>query len=186
MYEDGKERYRTIEVNGIKADDSTKTHEGIHSRNEFGSMLRGLFDPDVAAVYKWSGRSMAMGVLCQVFDVEVAKAKSNFVLHWGGKREPVGYTGRVFIEEETGMVRRLTIQGIGLPKDFGLQSPAFSLDYGIVKIGRKTICCRSARRCNCGMQSRLCETKRVFRGYRKFDAESEIKFQTIKKSKCFA
>ena len=109
---------------------------GIRSRNEFGSMLRGLFDPDAAASYKWAGRAMAMGVLCQVFDVEVSRPKSNFMLNYGGRREMAGYTGHVFIDEETGMVRRLTIQGVGLAKEFGLQSPALSLDYGMVKIGK--------------------------------------------------
>lgn len=179
MYEDGKERYRTIEINGIKADSDSAPHtnQGIHSRNEFGSMLRGLFDPDVHASYKWAGRAMAMGVLCQVFDVEVSKAKSNFVLHWAGRREPAGYTGHIFIDEETGMVRRLTIQGDGLPKDFGLQSPAFSLDYGLVRIGsddyllplRSVLQLRHAKS--------FVRNETVFRGYRKFEAESEIKFQ---------
>jgi len=177
MYEDGKERYQTIEVNGEKTDNSPVVNQGIRSRSEFGSMLRGLFDPDVAASYKWAGRAMAMGVLCQVFDVEVSKAKSNFVLNYGGKREPAAYTGQVFIDEETGMVRRLTIQGVGLAKDFGLQSPALSLDYTMVKIGkddyllplRSVLQLRHARA--------FVRNETVFRGYRKFEAESQIKFQ---------
>jgi hypothetical protein len=175
-YEDGKERYRTIEVNGVKADTSP-TNLGIHSRNEFGSMLRGLFDADVAATYKWAGRAMAMGVLCQVFDVQVSKPKSNFILHYGGRREHVGYTGRVFIDEETGMVRRLTIQGIGLPKDFGLQSPAFSLDYGMVRIGADDYLLPLRSVLQLRHTKSFVRNETVFRGYRKFDAESEIKFQ---------
>lgn len=179
MYEDGKERYRTIEINGIKADSDSASHasQGIRSLFEFGSMLRGLFDPDVSASYKWAGRAMAMGVLCQVFDVEVAKAKSNFVLRFGGRREPVAYTGRIFIDEDSSMVRRLTIQGVGLPKDYGLQAPALSLDYGLVRIGaddyllplRSVLQLRHAKS--------FVRNETVFRGYRKFEAESEIKFQ---------
>ncbi len=42
MYENGKERYQTIEVNGVKPENATTgTKQGIQSRNEFGSMLRG-------------------------------------------------------------------------------------------------------------------------------------------------
>jgi hypothetical protein len=177
VYEDGKERYQTVEINGVKAENAPVENRGIHSRNEFGSLLRGLFDPDVAASYKWAGRSMAMGVLCQVFEVEVAKPKSNFMLNYGGRRELAGYTGRVFIDEETGMVRRLTIQGTGLEKDFGLQSPALSLDYGMVKIGkddyllplRSVLQLRHARA--------FVRNETVFRNYRRFEAESQIKFQ---------
>ena len=135
IFEDGKERYQRIETDGVKADNTPAVNKGISSRNEFGSLLRGLFDPDVGASYHWAGRSMTMGVLCQVFEFEVSKAKSNFVLHWGSIVESAAYTGRVFIDDETGMVRRLTIQGTDLPNDFGLQSPSLSLDYGMVKIG---------------------------------------------------
>ncbi|HLN02566.1 MAG TPA: hypothetical protein VK335_24975 [Bryobacteraceae bacterium] len=176
VYEDGKERYRRIEINGVKAEYAPANNQGIYSRNEFGSLLRGLFDPDVGASYKWAGRAMAMGVLCQVFEIEVSKPTSNFVLHYGGRREPVAYAGRVFIEEETGMVRRLTIQGNGLPKDFGLQSPSLSLDYGIVKIGegdyllplRSMLQLRHARA--------FVRNETAFRGYRKFQAESQINY----------
>ena len=140
-------------------------------------MLRGLFDPDVAATYKWAGRAMAMGVLCQVFDVDVAKAKSNFVLHYGGMREAAGYSGRVFIDEETGMVRRLTIQGKDLPKEFGLQSPALSLDYGMVKIGKDDFLLPLRSMLQLRHAKVFVRNESVFRGYRKFNAESEIKFQ---------
>ena len=177
MYEGGKERYQTIEVNGVKAESSPVLNQGIRARSEFGSMLRGLFDPDVAASYKWSGRAMAMGVLCQVFDVEVSKAKSNFMLNYGGRRELAAYTGRVFIDEESGMVRRLTIQGVGLQKEFGLQSPALSLDYGLVKIGKEDYLLPLGSVLQLRHARAFVRNETVFRAYRKFEAESQIKFQ---------
>jgi hypothetical protein len=177
MYEGGKERYQIVEINGVKTDTSPVLNQGIHSRSEFGSMLRGLFDPDVAASYKWAGRAMAMGVLCQVFEVHVSKPKSNFMLTYGGRREPSAYTGRVFIDEETGMVRRLTIQGVGLPKEFGLQSPALSLDYGMVKIGKDDYLLPLRSVLQLRHAKAFVRNETVFRSYRRFEAESEIKFQ---------
>lgn len=179
-YEDGKESYRTIEINGAKVDTTRGELKGVHSQGEFGSMLRGLFDPDMGATYKWAGRAMAMGVLCQVFDIEVPRAKSNFSLNHRGRRELVGYTGRLFVDEETGLVRRLVIQGIGLPKDFALQSPTFSLEYGMVRIGTEDylLPLRSVLQLR---QSRLfVRNEATFRGYRRFDASSEIKFEKEK------
>ncbi len=176
-YEGGKESYRTIEIDGVKTDTTRGGLKGVHSRGEFGSMLLGLFDPDIAAQYKWAGRSMAMGVLCQVFDVEVARAKSNFTLSHNGRREPIGYAGRIFIDEETGLVRRLTIQGVGLAKDFGLQSPAFSLEYSLVRIGSEDYLLPLRSVLQLRQLKKFVRNETVFRGYRRFDASSEIKFE---------
>jgi hypothetical protein len=176
IFEDGKERYQRLETNGVKADTAPTEDKGISSRNEFGSLLRGLFDPDVAATYHWAGRSMALGVLCQVFEFEVSRAKSNFVLHAGTSVASVAYTGHVFIDEETGMVRRLTIQGIGLAKDFGLQSPSLSLDYGMVKIGEKDYLLPLRSTLQLRQAKVFVRNERVFRGYRKFQADSQIKY----------
>jgi hypothetical protein len=176
VYEGGRERYQRIEVNGVKPENAGVQNKGIHSRNEFGSMLRGLFDPDTAASYKWAGRAMAMGVLCQVFDVQVSRAKSNFALNYGGRRELAAYIGRVFIDEETGMVRRLTIQGEGLEKDFGLQSPALSLDYGLVKIGKNDYLLPLRSVLQLRHAKAFVRNETVFRNYRAFAAESQIKY----------
>jgi len=176
IFEDGKERYQRLEANGVSADHAPIEDKGISSRNEFGSLLRGLFDPRVGAAYHWAGRSMALGALCQVFEFEVSKAKSNFVLHYGGAVEPAAYTGRVFIDEETGMVRRLTIQGAGLSKDFGLQTPSLSLDYGMVKVGEKDYLLPLRSTLQLRQAKVFVRNETVFRGYRKFQAESQVKF----------
>jgi len=175
IFEDRTERYQRLDASGEKPDDTPAANKGISSRNEFGSMLRGLFDPDVAATYHWAGRSMTLGVLCQVFEFEVSRAKSNFILQ-AGKTVAAGYTGRAFIDEDSGMVRRLIIQGTDLPGDFSLQSPSLSLDYGMVRIGEKDylLPLRSVLQLRQGKTFVRNET--VFRGYRKFEAESHIKF----------
>jgi hypothetical protein len=140
-------------------------------------MLRGLFDPDTAASYKWAGRAMAMGVLCQVFDVEVSKAKSNFVLNYGGRREPCRLYRARFHRRRDWHGEKAHDPGNGLPKDFGLQSPALSLDYGMVKIGKDDYLLPLRSVLQLRHAKAFVRNETVFRGYRKFDAESEIKFQ---------
>jgi hypothetical protein len=176
IYEDGKESYQRLESNGEKVDVAPVENKGVSSRNEFGSMLHGLFDPDVAAAYHWAGRSMALGVLCQVFEFEVSRAKSNFVLRAGSNTEAASYTGRVFIDEDTGLVRRLTIEGGGLSKDFGLQSPSLSLDYGMVKVGEKDYLLPLRSVLQLRQNKTFVRNETVFRGYRRWEAESHIKF----------
>ena len=119
---------------------------------------------------------MALGVLCQVFQFEVSRAKSNFILHSGQTVEAAAYTGRVFIDEETGMVRRLTIEGTGLSKDFGLQSPSLSLDYGAVKVGEKDYLLPLRSTLQLRQSKTFVRNETVFRAYRKFQADSQIKF----------
>ena len=176
IFEDGKERYQRLETNGAKAETAPIEDKGVSSRNEFGSLLRGVFDPSMGATYRWAGRSMALGVLCQVFEFDVLRAKSNFVLHAGNSVAAVAYTGRVFIDEELGMVRRLTIQGTGLAKDFALQSPSLSLDYGMVKIGEKDYLLPLRSTLQLRQAKVFVRNERTFRLYRKFTAESQIKF----------
>ncbi len=176
-YEDGKESYRTIEINGVKTDRERRASDGVNSRGEFGTMLRGIFSPEVSASYKWAGRAMAGGGLCRVFDVDVPTDRSNFVLASGTVQEVAGYHARVFIDEESGFVRRITLQGQGLPKKFALQSPALSLDYGLVRIGEQDylLPLRSVLQLRKGKS--LVRNEVVFRDYHKFEASSQIKFQ---------
>jgi len=176
-YESPNETYRTLEVNGQKSSVQRETLKGVHSRGEFGSMLKSIFRLEAGAQYKWSGRAMTGGVLCDVFDVDVPMTRSNFILTFNLRQEIAGFHGRVFIDEDSGLVRRLVLQGAGLPKDFGLQSPTFSLEYGMVRIGAENhlLPLRSVLQVRQGKQVVRNETQ--FRDYRKFEASSQIKFQ---------
>jgi hypothetical protein len=73
-------------------------------------------------------------------------------------------------------VRRITIEGEGLPKRFGLQSPSLSLDYGLVRIGELDylVPLRSVLQARQGRNVVRNET--VFRDYHKFEASSSIVF----------
>jgi len=175
-FEDGRESYRVVEINGTKTEATPGDLNGVHSKGEFGSMLMGLFDPEVAASYKWAGRAMAMGVLCQVFEIDVSRAKSNFTLTFNRMGEPAGYTGRVFIDDDTGLVRRLTIEGGGLPPTFPLQSPSFSLEYGMVRIGSDDFLLPLRSVLQLRQGKNIVRNETVFREYRRFEASSGIKF----------
>ncbi len=176
-YEKTSETYRTLEVNGRKSSMQRDALTGVHSRGEFGSLLKAIFGPEVAARYKWAGRAMTGGALCDVFDVDVPAERSNFILTFNLRQQVSGFHGRVFLDEDSGLVRRIVLQGGGLPKDFGLQSPTISLEYGMVRIAGEDhlLPLRSVLQVRQGKQVVRNETQ--FRDYRKFDASSEIKFQ---------
>ncbi|HTQ55985.1 MAG TPA: hypothetical protein VMI94_16065 [Bryobacteraceae bacterium] len=176
-YEGNKETFQTLEVNGQKSTARRDDMQGVHSRGEFGAILKSVFRPEAAAQYKWSGRAMAGGVLCAVFDVDVPVSRSIFVVTFNLRQEVAGFHGRVFIDEDSGLVRRMVLAGNGLPRDFGLQSPTLSLEYGMVRIGTQDhlLPLRSVLQVRQGKKIVRNETE--FRAYRRFEAESEIKFQ---------
>ena len=176
-YESPHETFRTLEVNGLKSTALRDSFKGVHSKGEFGAMLKSIFRPEAAAKYTWSGRAMAGGIMCDVFDVDVPPERSNFVLTFELRQEVAGFHGRVFVDEDAGLVRRIVLQGNGLPKDFALQSPVFSLEYGLVHIAGADhlLPLRSVLQVRQGKQVVRNETQ--FRDYRKFNASSDIKFQ---------
>ncbi|HVN03040.1 MAG TPA: hypothetical protein VMT86_01415 [Bryobacteraceae bacterium] len=176
-YEGGKESYRTLEVNGEKSSVGRDELKGVQSRGEFGSMLKSIFRPEAAAQYKWAGRALNGGVLCDVFDVEVPAARSNFILTFNMRQEIAGFHGRVFVDADNALVRRIVLEGKGLPKDFALQSPTFSLEYGMARVGRQDylLPLRSVLQVRRG--KRVVRNETQFRDYRKFEAASQIKFQ---------
>lgn len=176
-YESPKETYRTLEVNGQKSSVQREALKGVSSRGEFGAMLKSIFRPEVAAQYHWAGRAMAGGLLCEVFDVEVPAQRSNFVLTFNLRQEIAGFHGRVFIDQESGLVRRLVLNGGGLPKDFGLQSPTFSLEYGMVRIAAQDYLLPLRSVLQVRQAKQVVRNETQFRDYRKFEASSQIKFQ---------
>ena len=139
-------------------------------------MLYSTLDPEVGAKYKWTGRAMTGGVLCDVFEVEVPRQRSHFGFTFNQRREMATVNGRIFVNPETHLVRRITLEGSELPKDFALQSPTLSLEFGTVRIGDRDylLPLRSVLQARQGKSVVRNETQ--FRDYRKFEAESHIRF----------
>jgi hypothetical protein len=119
---------------------------------------------------------MAMGALCQVFEFYVPRSRSNLTMTYNKRPAAAAYTGRVFIDEETGMVRRITMVGSDLPPDFALQAPSFSLEYGMVRIGTEDHLLPLRSVMQVRQPKMIVRNESVFREYRRFDASSGIKY----------
>ena len=63
-----------------------------------------------------------------------------------------------------------------MPKDFGLQSPSLSLDYGMVKIGNDDFLLPLRSMLQLRHAKAFVRNETVFRGYRRFQAESQVKY----------
>jgi VWFA-related protein len=175
-YENNRESYHTLEVNGQKSDAHRESLKGLRSSGEFGRMLEATLDPEVGPTYKWVGHAVATGVLCDVFEIEVPREKSHFAFTFNARREVARVTGRIFVNPETHLVRRITLQGSDLPKDFGLQSPTLSLEFGKVRIGDSDYLLPLHSVLQAREGKTVVRNETQFRDYKKFDAASNIRF----------
>jgi hypothetical protein len=119
---------------------------------------------------------VATGVLCDVFEIEVPREKSHFAFTFNARREVARVTGRIFVNPETHLVRRITLQGSDLPKDFGLQSPTLSLEFGKVRIGDSDYLLPLHSVLQAREGKTVVRNETQFRDYKKFDAASNIRF----------
>ncbi|MDX2151976.1 MAG: VWA domain-containing protein [Bryobacteraceae bacterium] len=175
-FENGRETYATLEINGEKSDRDREEWTGVRSRGEFGTLLRAVFKPETQAKFAWEGWTMLNGERHHVFRFDIAEDKSFFVFNHNGRQEVAAVTGRVFVEEVNTSVTRLQVEGDIANRKFPIQSPSLALDYGPIRIGDfdHTLPVSSVLQLKQG--KRLVRNEAVFRDYRKYSSDIKVTF----------
>jgi hypothetical protein len=103
--------------------------------------------------------------------------------HWklivpDGRSEHPAYTGNVWIDKESNRVLRIEQRTISLPGSFPLEKAESILEYGWVQIdGKSYLMPVRSDNLACTREGGVCSRNEiVFQNYRKFSAESNIKF----------
>ena len=182
-YFEKKEDYKLVTVNNTVATDRPYTSVGgAISTGEFGSMMRGLFDPRSNAEFRWHGWTTLRGHLSYVFSYVVPLEHSQFTIHWHGTAADgriitAGYHGSIVVDKTTDDVLRISLEADNIPPDFPVRQSSEVLDYDIIKIGdRESLLPLTAEfRSLAGHTSsrNLVE----FRNYRKFSADTKLTFE---------
>ena len=109
------------------------------SSGEFGSLLKSIFQPESAAKFSWVRADSLRGRPVQVFsyavDVEHSKYQVSYSVQGRPKAVFSAFHGLVYVDQETGVVPRLTQETDSLPEDFPLRQMSLSLEYGDVPVG---------------------------------------------------
>ncbi len=182
-YFEKKEDYKLVTVNNTITTDKPYTSVGgAISQGEFGSMLRGLFDPGSNAEFRWQGWTILRGHLSYVFSYVVPLEHSQFTIDWHptasdkGRTITAGYHGSIVVDKATSHVLRISLEADNIPPDFPVRQSSEVLDYDLIKIGdRESLLPLTAEfRSLAGHTSarNLVE----FRNYRKFSADAKISF----------
>ena len=180
-YFNQKEKYQVILWNGATTEKSMEQLGGTTSQGEFGSLLRGIFEPHTDAEFHWKRWGKLRGHLCDVFSYSVDQAHSDWSIFDGEAKQSVvpAYRGEIFVDHETNEILRVSLESVDLPSDFRVRTATDTLDYDYQIIGgQKFLLPLKA-------EIRLDDTRRYqsrndveFRNYRKFSADTVLTFDS--------
>jgi hypothetical protein len=177
IYEDGKERYTNVMVNGKPTRYIEQT--GSWSEGEFASMLQAILSPATNADFRNQRSVTILNRVAFRYDYTVEQPRSSWTLHADGQTITPSYTGSIWVDKATYRVLRIEIAARNLPRDFPLDTAESSIDYDFVMIGDKKVLLPSqSDALSCSRGTPDCTKNHTeFRDYKKYGAESNITFE---------
>ncbi len=179
---DGTEDYRNTMING-RASKHSPELSGSWSTGEFATTLQDVLSAQTMADFRRRGEDTIAGRSTVVFDFSVEQPRSHWTIHANELQHRPAYKGTIWIDKVTKRVMRIEKQAQAMPADFPFDKAEMVLEYDFVRISNRPfllpvhsenlVCVRSSVNC----------TRNVidFRNYQKFDAESEIKYDSAGK-----
>lgn len=176
-YFEQREDYKLILVNNRVTDQSFDSLGGATSTGEFGSMLREVFETRSRARFEWARWATLRGRRVYVFAYRVPQPFSQWRISYEKKIEIIaGYRGEVFVDRDTRMVMRLTLEAEDVPPSFPVQQARTTLDYDFSKIGESDYLLPLRAQVRMRTDRLLTRNDVEFRMYRKFSAEASVRF----------
>ena len=179
VFEDGKEDYRDISVNGKPVDKGMQELGGARSTGEFASLLRMLFAPSTEAEFLFIKLTRIAGVDTHEYAFSVKEDRSQWTVHAGSRTFRVAYTGSVWIDPTNARVLRIEMKASGLRPNAGLDMLETSTDYEYILLssGSPYLLPVRATFSSCvGITYGCVQNDIEFRNYRKFEAQSGIEY----------
>jgi hypothetical protein len=177
VYENGKEDYRDIAIDGKpQTGKQMMDIRGNTSTGEFATVLLDVLHASTGAVFKLRSKSIAGGEA--IYDFQVPQARSHWsIMTTRGVVTP-GYRGTLWINPETGRVMRLEWQAVDLPSDFMLQSMQSSVDYAYVELGaERFLMAKHSEALLCYRASTMCQRNVIdWKEYHLYQSESKLIF----------
>jgi hypothetical protein len=177
VYEDRKESYRNVTING-KATKKSPEESGSWSTGEFGTILRNLFELGTQADFKYVQGDTIAHLPASVYKFTVARARSTWKIMVPGQYIFPAYKGSVWIDKQNGNVLRIEMQARDIPEEFPRIVVESSVDYEYISLGapEKFLLPVHAEVLSCARGSNECDRNVIdFRNYHKFVGESTIK-----------
>ena len=184
IYENGKEDYRKITLNGRPINKKIEEVGGSWSTGEFGTILIDLFSPSTAADFHYNRDSRIAGIPTKEYDFSIKHANSHWEIHMGGQTYDPGYSGTVWIDPASARVMRIEMSARSFPSDFPSDDVESATDYEYVRLGdaKQYLLPVHSENLSCQRGTNDCSRNVIdFRNYRKYTGESTITFGDPKK-----
>jgi hypothetical protein len=174
-----KEQYKVVLVNNSIVNQDYEKLGGSKSFGEFGSMLQQIFEPHSHAHFEWDHWGTLRGKRVMAFRYHVPLDSSQYrIVVDNNLGVIVGYTGVVEVDPQSHEVMRVTTEAENIPADFPVRKATDVLDYDYQELsGHKFLLPLKAQVLMQGPDS-LQRLDEEFRLYRKYAAESDIKFDS--------
>jgi hypothetical protein len=130
------EKARLVKINGKPTTTTFEKVDGSTSTGEFGMMLAGLFSPATQADFKEVRKEVYGGRPSTIFDFRVKKVNSRSTITDKGSGQEItpGYSGTVWIDNESKRTLRIEVSHDDIPASFPVSLAENSVDYQWVTI----------------------------------------------------
>ena len=175
-----KEQYKVILVNNSLVNKDYSEVGGSKSFGDFGSMMREVFEPSSEARFEWDHWGTLRGHRVMAFAYRIAQDRSQYriTVDEGKLSVVTAYHGLVEVDPDTHVVMRVTSEAQDVPEGFPVRSVKDVLDYDYTDLSGHTFLLPLKARIDAAFSDVLQRIDEEFRLYRKYSAESEIKFDT--------
>lgn len=176
VYEDGKESYHNIAVNGKLTKKSMEESGGSWSTGEFGTTLRDVMSPYTDATFYNRRESTASGLQAYKYGYEVEQQNSHWKTIIGGQSVMPAYKGAIWFDRKSYRTLRIEMEARKIPDEFPADHIEWTVDYAFVRIGTSEYLLPvHAENLTCWRGTSRCGRNALdFRNYRKFTGESQI------------
>jgi hypothetical protein len=189
-YNEGQERYNVYSQNGhlVNTNMEGVRGGGATSTGEFGSLMRGIFEPRSAAEFGWDHWATLRGRRMAVFNYSIDSGHSDWSITYGdgpsdSQRIVTAYRGLVYADAQTGEISRIKFVAVDIPKGFPIQETTEILDYDLQEISGQKYVCPMAAQLWMRASRESTHNEIEFRNYRKFGTESSITYDMEDASK---
>jgi len=179
-YYDHQEKYEVMMVNNSSVTNmSMDKLGGAVSMGEFGSMMREIFDRQSEARFEWDKWATVRGRRMYVFAYDIDKDHSRYSILWDKSEKIVpAYRGKIYVDKETNMIIKIVQTPYDIPLSYPVQAVNTVLDFDFTKIGDSEYMVPLKVVVTSATSKYLAKNEKEFRLYRKFGAETTIKFET--------
>ena len=180
-FNDGEEQRKLELVNGKQLQQVRRRwRTPLVTEGEFGVLLSRVLGPDSEAVFTWNRWDSLRGRRVAVFDYIVDKAHSTLSLRLSNlAKATIPYHGSVYADPGMGAVWRITDTATDIPRSLRTEQISTEIDFDEVAIGGATYLLPAEAVVSVLLPRSKVRNELTFRNYRKFEAQSDIKFGAV-------